>query len=175
MNEEKQEFVILVDNNDNEIGQMEKMEAHRKGLLHRAISVFICNSKGDWLLQRRAPNKYHSNGLWSNTCCSHPFPGETNINAANRRLMEEMGLKAEIKEIFQFIYSANLDNDLSEHELDHVFLGITDEKPDINPNEVSEWKYLNYSDLVYDIEHLPEKYSIWLKKIMAQENVGLIK
>jgi isopentenyl-diphosphate delta-isomerase len=175
MNAEKQEFVILVDINDNETGRMEKLEAHRKALLHRAISVFICNSKGEWLLQRRAFNKYHSNGLWSNTCCSHPFPGESNASAANRRLMEEMGLKAELSEIFQFTYSAHLDNNLSEHELDHVFLGITDEKPVINTSEVVEWKYLNYDDLINDIKIVPEKYTIWLRKIIDQKNVRLIK
>ena len=170
MNGEMLDFVILVDKNDNEIGRMEKMEAHLKALLHRAISVFICNSKGEWLLQRRAFNKYHSMGLWSNTCCSHPFPDETGESAANRRLMEEMGLKTELKEVFHFTYFAILDNGLTEHELDHIFLGITDERPVINTNEVVEWKYLNYSDLIKDIELSPEKYTVWLKEIIKEKH-----
>jgi len=170
MNEKKQEFVILVDSNDNETGRMEKMEVHQKALLHRAISVFICNSKGEWLLQRRAFNKYHSNGLWSNACCSHPLPGETNDGAANRRLMQEMTLQTKLEEIFQFTYFAKLDNGLTEHELDHVFLGITDDKPEINTNEVVECKYINYSDLKKDIELSPEKYTVWLKKIIKEKH-----
>jgi len=169
MKEEKQEFVVLVDNKDIEIGTMEKMEAHHKALLHRAISVFICNTKGEWLIQRRAFHKYHSNGLWSNTSCSHPFPGESNKSAASRRLMEEMGLKAELNEIFQFTYFAKLDKGLTEHELDHVFFGITDDKPKINLNEVAEWKYLSYSDLKKDIDLYPEKYTVWLKEIIREK------
>src|SRR5690554_4353456 len=110
------DMVILVDENNNETGTMEKMEAHRKGRLHRAISLFICNTKGEWLLQRRAPEKYHSNGLWANACCSHPRPGESAGEAAHRRLMEEMGMKAGLKEVFSFTYRSELDNGLTEHE-----------------------------------------------------------
>lgn len=169
----KNEFVILVDKLDNETGLMEKMEAHKKAVLHRAISVFIVNSKGEWLLQRRALNKYHSNGLWTNTCCSHPFPGESNIEAAHRRLMEEMGLNADLKEIFQFIYLEELDNELTEHELDHVFVGITDKKPEINTSEVIDWKYMDYFKLTADLEQSPENYTVWFKKIAARVNQHL--
>ena len=125
---EKTKYVILVDENDNETGMMEKMEAHQKALLHRAISVFICNTKGEWLLQRRASNKYHSSCLWTNACCSHPHPGETYSKAASRRLKEEMGIETLLTEIFSFTYKANMENGLTEHELDHVFVGITDRK-----------------------------------------------
>ena len=117
-------YVILVDEKDNQIGVMEKMEAHRKANLHRALSVFIINSAGEWLLQKRAMDKYHSRGLWSNTCCSHPFPGENIVAAAKRRLMEEMGLHCELKELFSFIYKEKLDNEITEYEYDYVFAGI---------------------------------------------------
>lgn len=162
--------MILVDELDNETGVMEKMEVHKKAILHRAISVFIVNSKGEWLLQRRAFNKYHSNGLWTNTCCSHPFPGESNIEAAHRRLMEEMGLNAPLEEIFQFIYREKLDNELTEHELDHIFVGITDKKPEINTSEVAEWKYMDFSKLIADLEKSPENYTVWFKKIVSRVN-----
>jgi len=157
--------VILVDSNDREIGTMEKMEAHRKALLHRAISVFICNSKGEWLLQRRSLNKYHSGGLWTNTCCSHPYPEETVLEAAERRLMQEMGIDCPLDEIFSFIYKESLDNELSEHELDHVFLGISNEIPEINNKEVLEYKYVFYKDLALDIVNNPDNYTVWFKKI----------
>lgn len=170
----KTEYVILVDNQDNELGRMEKMEVHRRALLHRAISVFILNSKGEWLLQRRAFDKYHSNGLWTNTCCSHPYPEETGIEAARRRLMEEMGLQADLDEIFWFIYKEPLDNELTEHELDHVFVGITDDKPAINPNEVSDWKYIGYDALKADIERNPEKYTVWFKMIVERVNASIL-
>lgn len=170
MKENEQEYVILVDADDNEIGAMRKMEAHQKALLHRAISVFICNSNGDWLLHRRALQKYHSNGLWTNTSCSHPFPGESNLQAANRRLMEEMGLKANLVEIFNFTYKEPLDNELTEYELDHVFFGITDEKPVINPDEVDDWKYISFNELEADIEKNPENYTVWFLKIFKQVN-----
>jgi isopentenyl-diphosphate Delta-isomerase len=165
MNSVKTEYVILVDEHDNEMGTMEKMEAHQKALLHRAISVFICNTKGEWLLQRRALGKYHSNGLWTNACCSHPFPGETNLEAANRRLMEEMGLKAPLRKLFHFIYKASLDNELSEHELDHVFFGVTDEKPEINTEEVKEWKYNSWKHLRSEMDSIPENFTVWFRLI----------
>ena len=175
MTQKKQDFVILVDKNDNEVGQLEKMEAHRKALLHRAISVFICNTKGEWLLQRRAFGKYHSNGLWTNTCCSHPFPGETSQEAAKRRLAEEMGLQANLKEIFWFTYKEPLDNELTEHELDHVFVGVTDELPEINTDEVNEWKYMSFDALKADIENHPEKYTVWFKMIFEEVNRNMLK
>jgi isopentenyl-diphosphate delta-isomerase len=170
MKKNEQDFVILVDANDNEIGVMQKMEAHKKALLHRAISVFICNSNGDWLLQKRALQKYHSNGLWTNASCSHPFPGESSFEAANRRLMEEMGMKADLVEIFNFTYKEPLDNELTEHELDHVFFGITDEKPIINSDEVDEWKYVPFNELEADIENNPENYTVWFLKIFERVN-----
>lgn len=175
MTQQKEDFVILVDKADNEIGQMEKLDAHKKALLHRAISVFICNSKGEWLLQRRALNKYHSNGLWSNTCCSHPFPGESSLEAANRRLKEEMGLETNLEEIFWFTYKETLDNELIEHELDHVFIGFTDIQPKINMTEVVEWKYINPDDLKTDIKNHPEKYTVWFKMIFDRVDSKLQK
>ncbi len=164
------ENVILVDENDNELGTMEKLEAHRKSKLHRAISVFIVNSRGEWLLQRRAMNKYHTAGLWSNTCCSHPFPGENNLDAANRRLREEMGLQTQLKEIFHFIYREKLNDNFTEYELDHVFLGLSNDNPNIDPNEVLEWKRIPYKELIKDINRNPEKYTVWFRKLYAQVN-----
>lgn len=170
---EDRDFVILVDELDREQGTMGKMDVHKKAILHRAISVFIFNSKGEWLLQKRAFSKYHSNGLWTNTCCSHPYPGESNIQAANRRLMEEMGLTAELMEIFHFIYKEELDNELTEHELDHVFIGFSDDEPRINKNEVVDWKYLKYDDLIRNIADAPENYTVWFKKIVKRVNENL--
>ena len=141
------EKVILVDKTDHQIGEMEKQEAHIKGLLHRAFSIFIFNSKGEVLLQQRALHKYHSGGLWTNTCCSHPRNGETTIQAANRRLKEEMGMSCALKEEFSFIYKAKLDNDLYEHELDHVLFGTTDLQPKINKEEVADYKYSSFQDI----------------------------
>ncbi len=161
-------FVILADNDDNQIGVSEKMEAHRRALLHRAVSIFICNTKGEWLLQRRALTKYHSNGLWTNTCCSHPNPNESSIDAANRRLMEEMGMRCELNELFSFTYKEVLDNELTEYEFDHVFIGITDEKPIINLDEVMEFKYIIFSDLQKDIELNPNDYTVWFKMIFER-------
>lgn len=175
MKQKKHDFVILVDMDDNEVGQLEKMEAHQKGLLHRAISVFICNTKGEWLLQRRAFGKYHSNGLWTNTCCSHPFPDETSHEAATRRLAEEMGLMADLKEIFWFTYKEPLDNELTEHELDHVFVGVTDELPKINTSEVNEWRYIGFDELKTDIEEHPEKYTVWFKMIFEKVNQKMLE
>lgn len=166
-------LVILVDSNDNQMGVSEKMEAHCKALLHRAVSVFVVNSKGEWLLQRRALCKYHSSGLWTNTCCTHPYPDETSIEAAKRRLMEEMGMSCELNELFSFTYKEVLDNDLTEYELDHVFIGITDEKPKINLEELMEWKYINFADLKNDIELNPAKYTVWFKKIFERVQLHL--
>lgn len=167
------EKVILVDNDDIEIGVMEKMEAHRTGLLHRAVSVFIVNSKGDWLLQRRAFTKYHSNGLWSNAACSHPAPGESPLSASNRRLFQEMGLNTNLSFAFSFIYFENLDSSLIEHELDHVFIGISDELPTLNPEEVVDFKYISFEKLQNDILLHPENYTVWFKKIYEPVNLFL--
>ena len=162
--------VILVDEFDQPIGTMEKMEAHVKAALHRAISVFIFNSKGEWLLQRRAIEKYHSRGLWTNTSCTHPAPGETSLEAAHRRLREEMGLKAELREVFSFKYIQELENNLTEHEYDHVFVGYSDELPVPNPDEVMDYKYISYQDLLQEVAESPEKFTAWFK--MTYERVG---
>lgn len=166
----KGEQVILVDENDAEAGIMEKIEAHRRGLLHRAISVFILDSKGRWLLQRRAENKYHSNSLWTNTCCSHPMPQESSADAAKRRLHQEMGLECELTELFRFTYREDLDNGLTEHELDHVFTGVTDSLPEINREEVMEYRYMNYNDLEADVAARPENYTVWFRIIFSKVN-----
>ena len=157
------EKVILVDKTDHQIGEMEKQEAHIKGLLHRAFSIFIFNSKGEVLLQQRAFHKYHSGGLWTNTCCSHPRNGETTIQAANRRLKEEMGMSCALNEEFSFIYKAKLDNDLYEHELDHVLFGTTDSLPLINKEEVADYKYSSFQDIQQEMKEYPEKYTAWFK------------
>ncbi len=163
MHNTKEEYVVLVDEQDNEIGLMEKMEAHEKGLLHRAFSVFLFNSKKEFLLQRRALSKYHSGGLWTNTCCSHPRNGETTLNAAKRRLQEEMGFVCEIEEQFSFIYKKELDNNLTEHELDHVFFGQYEGKIDFNQDEVMDYKYVKLDDLLLDMQNNPDDYTVWFK------------
>ena len=157
------EFVVLVDENDKEKGVMEKQQAHLEGVLHRAFSVFIFNSKNELLLQQRAHEKYHSANLWTNTCCSHPRPGEKVHDAATRRLYEEMGLKCDLKEVFSFVYKAKLDRELTEHEYDHVFVGITDETPVADAREVAAWRYINIGDLAQEIKLSPEKYTAWFK------------
>ncbi len=164
------ERVILVDENDIEIGVMEKMEAHEKAILHRAISVFIFNSKGEWLLQQRTFEKYHSKGLWTNTSCSHPAPGETSLEASQRRLGQEMGLAADLSEIFHFTYIQELENNLTEHEVDHVFWGISDNVPEPHPEEVMSYKYINYKDLKNDVNQNSQEYTAWFKLIY--ERVG---
>lgn len=155
--------VILVDIHDNETGVMEKMEAHLKGLLHRAFSIFIFNSKGEILLQKRNSKKYHSGGLWSNTCCSHPRKGESTLAAANRRLYEEMGMKANLTHAFSFKYKAKLDKGLIEHELDHVFIGYSNELPQMNPDEVESYCYVSTELLQIGLEKHKDDYTEWLK------------
>ncbi len=157
------EHVILVNNQDDSIGTMEKMEAHEKGVLHRAFSVFLFNEKGEMLLQQRAKSKYHSGGLWTNTCCSHPRPEESTLNAASRRLIEEMGIKAEVHEIFQFIYRAELDQGLIEHELDHVFFGHFDGEFEINKEEVESARYISKEELILEVDQTPENFTEWFK------------
>jgi len=157
------EQVILVDTTDKQIGLMEKMEAHQKGLLHRAFSVFVFNSKQELLLQQRAVSKYHSGGLWTNTCCSHPREGEATEAAALRRLQEEMGISCPLIPAFHFIYKAPFDNGLTEHEYDHVFFGISDAAPRINTSEVQAYKYMRLTDLAEEIKNTPHHYSAWLK------------
>ena len=169
--------VILVDEGDIAIGVMEKMEAHRKGALHRAFSIFLFNGKGEMLLQRRALAKYHSPGLWTNTCCSHPMQGESVEGAANRRLQEEMGMRCTMIKAFDFIYKAQLENDLIEHEFDHVFFGTTNEPPVINPEEVSEWKWMPVYDVYIDVQLNPTRYTEWFKialpEVMAHVKLKL--
>ena len=157
------EHVILVDGKDNPLGTMEKMEAHEKGVLHRAFSVFIFNKKGEMLLQQRALSKYHSGGLWSNTCCSHPMEGEITIAAANRRLQEEMGFDCEINKAFDFIYKKKLDKGLTEHEFDHVFIGEFEGNIEPNPIEVKAFTYKSVEEVLSEINHTPENYTEWFK------------
>lgn len=162
------EKVILVDTNDNPIGLMDKMEAHKKALLHRAFSIFIINDKKELMLQQRAASKYHSPLLWTNTCCSHQRENESNIEAGKRRLMEEMGIEVPLEEVFSFIYKAPFDNGLTEHEFDHVMIGYSNQNPKINPEEVADWKWLNIDDLRKDIEKNPQKYTEWFKIIFQK-------
>jgi isopentenyl-diphosphate delta-isomerase len=157
------EYVILVDEQDNEIGTMEKMQAHEEAKLHRAFSVFVFNDAGEVMIHRRALHKYHSGGLWTNACCSHPRKGETVLEAAHRRLMEEMGFDCELEQQFSFIYKAELDNELTEHELDHVVFGKFNGLPNINPDEVADWKFLKWDDLKTDVANRPEHYTAWFK------------
>ena len=163
-----EEQVILVNENDEPIGLMGKMEAHEKGLLHRAFSVFVFNSKQEVLLQQRAACKYHSPNLWTNTCCSHPRAGETNQQAGERRLQEEMGLQVPLQEVFSFIYKAPFDNGLTEHEYDHVLIGYSDAQPQINPEEVASWKWLSLEAIKEDILQEPEQYTAWFKIIFEK-------
>lgn len=162
------EQVILVDESDIEIGVMEKMEAHQKGVLHRAFSVFVFNSKNELLLQKRAYSKYHSAGLWTNTCCSHPRPNETTLDAANRRLMEEMGMSVSLSHKTSFIYKTQFDNNLTEHEFDHVYTGISDTDPKINPEEVDSFKWTSLTTLKKEISTSPELYTVWFRIAMEQ-------
>ena len=161
----KEEHVILVNENDEKIGLMPKMEAHEKALLHRAFSVFVFNENNELLLQQRAADKYHSPLLWTNTCCSHQRDGETNVEAGKRRLMEEMGFVCELKEITSFIYKAPFDNGLTEHELDHIMIGYYNENPIINKDEVESFKWLTLEEVKLDMEDFPEKYTAWFKII----------
>ncbi len=159
----KEEQVILVDKDDNQLGFMAKLEAHEKGLLHRAFSVFLFNDKNELLLQKRALSKYHSPGLWTNTCCSHPRDGESITEAANRRLSEEMGIAAQLEQKFSFIYVAELDQGLTEHELDHVLMGNYNGHPHINPEEVADWKYIDIEELQMDVAQNTVNYTEWFK------------
>ncbi len=157
------EKVILVDHDDGELGSMEKLEAHRTGKLHRAFSIFIFNRGHQLLLQKRADHKYHSGGLWTNTCCSHPRPGDNLKMAAHRRLQEEMGFDCELHHKFHFTYSADFENGLVENELDHVFIGWFDGFPVINREEASEWRYVSLPALKEEIKQSPSKFTVWLK------------
>ena len=163
-----EENVILVNEKDEPIGLMPKMEAHEKAVLHRAFSVFVLNSKNEIMLQQRAHHKYHSPLLWTNTCCSHQREGETNIQAGSRRLFEEMGFQTDLRELFHFIYKAPFDNGLTEHELDHVMIGYYNDAPNINTEEVEDWKWMPIEAVKSDIQNNPDLYTIWFKIIFDQ-------
>lgn len=158
-----EELVILVDQDDRETGVMEKIQAHREALLHRAFSVFVFNSKGELMLQQRALGKYHSPGLWTNTCCSHPRPGEETEAAAHRRLHEEMGFDCTLTKIFHFTYIAPFDNNLTEHEVDHVFVGFSDTLPVINPEEVESYRFATLDDISVEMAENPELFTVWFQ------------
>lgn len=164
------EKVILVNEQDEPVGVMDKLEAHEKGLLHRAFSVFIFNSKGELLLQQRALSKYHSPGLWTNTCCSHPRAGEENAEAAHRRLKEEMGFDCELEYKGSLIYKVQFGNGLFEHELDHVFTGVFDGIPQINPDEVASFRWITLQNLKNEIEKDSSYFTHWLQLILLQKN-----
>lgn len=164
----KEEEVILVNDADEPLGTMPKMEAHQKGLLHRAFSVFVMNDAGELLLQQRAKQKYHSAGLWTNTCCSHPRKGESTVAAAKRRLNEEMGFATELDEVFSFIYKTSFENGLTEHEYDHVFLGRYNSIPHVNPEEVEDWKWMLPVQVKADILEHPERYTVWFMLIFER-------
>lgn len=160
--------VILVNSNDEEIGSMEKLEAHQKGILHRAFSVFIFNDRYELLLQKRALDKYHSGGLWTNTCCSHPSPGDGLLAAAKRRLIEEMGIRAPLEIISSFIYKAAFENGLIEHEFDHILIGRYNDEVEINPMEVMDYKWISITDLNKEVSRHPDEFTIWFLKIYKQ-------
>jgi len=162
------EHVVLVDESDRDLGTMEKLEAHEKGVLHRAFSILIFNSKGELLLQRRSGKKYHSPGLWTNTCCSHPRPGEPMAIATNRKLKQEMGIEAELEFAFKFTYRAGLDNGLTEHELDHVYIGRFDGTPMVNPEEVQGWRYVAPDALGQEILASPDQFTFWFKLLLTE-------
>ncbi len=169
----KEEKVILVDTNDTPLGTMPKMEAHEKAVLHRAFSVFILNQNNQLLLQQRAWHKYHSAGLWTNTCCSHQRIWESNIEAGNRRLKEEMGIETSLNELFSFIYKAPFDNGLTEHELDHVLVGYYNANPEINPEEVADWKWMDLEDVKTALETTPQLFTVWFRIIFNRFYIHL--
>lgn len=160
--------VILVNTSDEQIGTMEKMEAHQKALLHRAFSIFIFNNKGEMLLQQRAIKKYHSGGLWTNACCSHPFPGEETLTAANRRLNEELGFTTPLKKAFHFTYKAAFDNGLTEYEFDHVFTGTYEGVIYPNEEEVSDYCYKTVDEIEQSLQSHPNKYTAWFHLAFPQ-------
>jgi len=162
------DFLILVDEHDKAWGKLEKQLTHELGLLHRAFSVFIFNSKGELLMQQRADEKYHSAGLWTNTCCSHPRWGEEMADAVSRRIEEEMGMTCETEFVFSFIYQAPFDNGLTEHELDHVYIGASDVHPSPDKSEVKNWKYVSVDAVRKDMELHPESYTVWFKIVFEK-------
>ncbi len=170
-----EEKVILVNEKDEQIGLMPKLEAHEKAVLHRAFSVFVFNDNNELMLQQRAVDKYHSPGLWTNTCCSHQRNGENNIEAGKRRLQEEMGFEIDLQESISFIYKAPFDNGLTEHEYDHVLIGKYNQEPKINKSEVASWKWMSLNDIKVDIALRPNIYTAWFKIIFEKfyEHINL--
>ena len=169
-----EEQVILVNADDEKTGLMGKTEAHVKGVLHRAFSIFIFNDKGQLMLQQRATSKYHSPSLWTNTCCSHQRNGETNLEAGQRRLEEEMGFTTALKEVFSFVYKAKFDNGLIEHEFDHVMTGFYDKEPNLNSLEVNDYKWMYLTEIENDILSHPESYTAWFKIIFNEYQQRLV-
>jgi isopentenyl-diphosphate delta-isomerase len=172
---EPKDSVVLVDeyghdlfNQDGRLSTMEKIEAHRYGLLHRAVSVFIFNDRNELLLQKRAVNKYHSPGKWTNTCCTHPSPGESSLIAAQHRLGEEMGLVVTLTEAFTFLYRADVGNSLTENEFDHIFFGVSNQNPNPNLAEVSDWNWVSIEELKQELIRDPEEYSPWLQQCFSK-------
>jgi isopentenyl-diphosphate delta-isomerase len=165
---QNEELVVLVDQNDSYLGVMEKHEAHQKGLLHRAFSVFIFNSNNELLLQQRASTKYHSPLLWTNTCCSHPRLGESVLEASNRRLLEEMGMSCELQIVDSIIYKAQLDQGMIEHEFDYILIGKTDDLPKINPLEVEHYAYFSLESIKRSVTENPSNYTEWFKIIFPK-------
>lgn len=168
MKESADNQVVLVDNSDNVLAAMPKLKAHEEGLLHRAVSVIILNSRNEMLIQQRAFTKYHSSGLWSNAACSHPGPGESVHHAAIRRLQEEMGISCRLEKAFEFTYWAQFTNGLTEHEFDHVFVGRYDGDPLINPVEVQDFKWMPVQELLNDLHANPQTYTVWFRIMMEQ-------
>lgn len=166
--------VILVDQNDLEVGAIDKMEAHIKGMLHRAFSIFLFNSKKEMLIHQRAAGKYHGGGLWTNACCSHPQPGEELKSSAIERLYFEMGLHCDLQKAFSFIYHAPVENGLIEHEYDHVYIGFTDDNPILNPEEVQAYRWVSTQDLKKEIETEPEKFTFWFKKAVQMIKMEIV-
>lgn len=164
----KEEKVLLVDTQDRVLGTMPKLEAHQKGVLHRAFSVFILNRQNALMLQQRAWDKYHSPGLWTNTCCSHQREGEDSLAAGKRRLQEEMGLESPLTPLFTFIYKAPFDNGLTEHELDHVLLGYSEQSPNPNPQEVADWQWMPLEEVQQKLTEQPEQFTVWFKIIFER-------
>jgi isopentenyl-diphosphate delta-isomerase len=164
----REEVVVLVDADDREVGTMSKLAAHQEGRLHRAVSVLVHDSSGALLLQRRAAEKYHSPGLWSNSCCGHPRPGETPLVAATRRLREELGIECELTHAFTFTYGAALGDGMREHEVDHVFVGQTDDAPNPDPAEVGEWRRVQPELLRREMDASPETFTVWFRVLMER-------
>lgn len=156
--------IILVDKKDKQIGTEFKLKAHQEGKLHRAFSIFVFNDKGELMLQKRALTKYHSGGLWTNTCCSHPRAGEALEDSTHRRLKEEMGFDCDLKEVFSFVYKVKLNNELTEHEFLHVFVGRFNQNPIINKKEAEDFTWVTAEFLDSDVKQHPDRYTYWFKK-----------